>query len=202
MLSLKDKIMRRVRGYGRGKWVCTAKDFLGLGSRAAVDQALSRLAKNGELRRVGRGLYDLPRISAILKRPVPVNIDAAVAALARRDGVRVMPDGIVAASGLGLTNAVPAKAAYVTDGATRVIKIGGRSVYLRHAGSRHMSWHRRPGAPVAQALDWLGMQVASDPKTIDALSARLSPQIKRDLRDGVGLLPSWATSIVHKVASS
>ncbi len=56
MTGIADKIMKRVRAKGRGKWVCTPKDFLDLGSRAAVDQALSRLATSGDLRRVGRGL--------------------------------------------------------------------------------------------------------------------------------------------------
>ena len=64
MPALADRIMRRVRGHGRGKWVCTPKDFLDLGSRAAVDRALGRLARSGRLRRVARGLYDLPRYTA------------------------------------------------------------------------------------------------------------------------------------------
>ena len=109
MTGIADKIIRRVRAKGRGKWVCTPKDFLDIGSRAAVDQALSRLVKSGDLRRVGHGLYDLPRISGVLKRPAPVNIDSAVAAVARRDSVRIMNDGIASANQLGLTNAVPAK---------------------------------------------------------------------------------------------
>ena len=56
MTTIADKIMKRIRAKGRGKWVCTVRDFLELGGRAAVDQALSRLAKAGNLRRVGRGL--------------------------------------------------------------------------------------------------------------------------------------------------
>ena len=120
--------MKRVSAYGRGRWVCTPKDFLDLGSREAVDQALSRLVKACQLRRVGHGLYDMPRMSDVLKRPAPVNLDAAIAALARRDGVRIMPDGLAAANQLGLTNALPAKASYVTDGSSRTLKIDGRTV--------------------------------------------------------------------------
>ena len=110
MTGIADKIMQRVSVHNSGGWVCTPKDFLDLGSREAVDQALSRLAKAGRLRRVGHGLYDAPRISNVLNRTAPVNLDAAIAALARRDGVRIMPAGLVAANQLGLTNAVPAKA--------------------------------------------------------------------------------------------
>ena len=66
MTRLADRIMKRLRAHGRGRWVCTPKDFLDLGSREAVDQALSRLVRTGRLRRAGRGLYDLPRTSAVL----------------------------------------------------------------------------------------------------------------------------------------
>ncbi len=110
------------------------RDFLDLGGREAVDQALSRLTKAGRLRRVGHGLCDVPRLSEVLNGPAPVDLDAAIAALARRDGVRIMPDGLVAANQLGLTNAVPATATYVTDGHSRTLKIGGRTSQFRHAG--------------------------------------------------------------------
>ena len=188
-----------MRAHGRGKWVCTPKDFLDIGSRAAVDQALSRLVKAGQLRRVGRGLYDLPRISSALNRAAPANLDAAIAALARRDNIRVMPDGIVAANRLGLTNAVPAKADYVTDGTTRTVKIDGLTVRLRHARVNLMNWAGRPGAPVVQALHWLGPRAAGDPQTITILQQRLPDTVKRDLVRGTRTLPDWAVRIVGKV---
>ena len=119
MDSMADKIMNRVSDQPSQRWVCTPKDFLDLGSRQAVDQALSRLVKADQLRRVGHGLYDKPRFSNVLKRPAPVDLNAAVAALVRRDGIRIMPDGLVAANQLGLTNAVPAKVSFVTDGHSR-----------------------------------------------------------------------------------
>jgi hypothetical protein len=42
-----------------GVW--TPTDFLDLGSRNAMDQALSRMAAARDIRRITRGLYDLPR---------------------------------------------------------------------------------------------------------------------------------------------
>jgi hypothetical protein len=199
MMGLIGKIMRRVRAHGRGKWVCTPKDFLDLGNRAAVDQALSRLVKKGLLRRIGRGLYDFPRTSSVLNRPAPPNVDAAIDALVRRDNVQVMPDGIVAAHQLGLTNAVPAKTSYVTSGSTRTLKIGGRTVQFRHASQRLIAWVDRPGAPFVQALDWLGKNVASDPGMIDTLKLKLSDAMKQDLMQGIDLLPAWIASIVREI---
>ena len=201
MTGIADKIMQRVSVHDSGRWVCTPKDFLDLGSREAVDQALSRLVKAGRLRRVGHGLYDRPRISNVLNRPVPVDLDAAITALARRDGVRIMPDGLVAANQLGLTNAVPAKVSYVTDGYSRTLKIGGRTVRFRHAGPSVMRWAGRPAAPVVQALRWLGPRVAADGEIVSMLNRHLPDAVKLDLLHNSRDLPGWALPLARSIAS-
>ena len=201
MIPIAQKIMERVSEHDRGKWVFTPKDFLDLGSREAVDQALSRLVKASQLRRVGHGLYDMPRMSNVLRRPAPVDWDAAIAALARRDGIRVIPDGMVAANQLGLTNAVPAKTSYVTDGSTRTLKIDGRTVQFRHAGPSVMQWAGKPAAPVAQALRWLGPDNAADPQVVSTLKRHLPDDVKHDLMQNSGWLPGWALPLAQSVTA-
>lgn len=201
MIPVADRIVRRMSAHGRGRWVCTPKDLLDLGSREAVDQALSRLVKAGRLRRAGRGLYDLPRISSVLERPAPVDLEAAVAALARRDAMRIMPDGATAAHRLGLTNVVPARAGYVTDGATRTVAIDGRTIRLRHAGPRVMRWAGRPAAPVAQALCWLGPDAVRDLRVVLILKRNLSDGVKRDLLRNGRDLPGWMQPLVRDIAT-
>jgi len=201
MTPMADKIMKRVSAHDSGSWVCTPKDFLDLGSREAVDQALSRLVKAGELRRVGHGLYDMPRFSNVLNRPAPVDLDAVIAALARRDGVRIMTDGLVAANQLGLTNAVPAKVSFVTDGHSRTVKIDGRTIQFRHAGPSVMQWAGRPAAPVVQALRWLGPAAAADTRVLSTLSRHLPDDVKRDLLQNSRDLPGWALPLVRSITS-
>src|SRR3546814_9640215 len=60
MSAVADRIMKRVRGKGCG-WVFTPKQFVDFGTRGSVDMALSHLAHAGDIRRIGRGLYDYPR---------------------------------------------------------------------------------------------------------------------------------------------
>lgn len=199
MTSVASKIMKRVTVYPSRAWVWTPKDFLDLGSRGTVDQALSRLVQAGRLRRVGRALYDVPRISNVLKRPAPVDLDAAIAALARRDGVRIMPDGLVATNQLGLTNAVSAKISYVTDGHSRTLKIDGRTVQFRHAGPNVMRWAGRPAAPVVQALRWLGPDAAADERVASILIRRLPLDVKLDLLENSRNLPGWALPLARSI---
>lgn len=201
MTRMADKILKRVSAHGRGRWVCTPKDFLDLGSREAVDQALSRLVKASQLRRVGHGLYDMPRMSDVLKRPAPVDLDAAIAALARRDGVRIMPDGLAAANQLGLTNALPAKASYVTDGSSRTVKIDGRTVRFRHARPSVMQWAGKPSAPVVQALRWLGPEAAADAQVVSILNRHLPDEVKRDLFQNSRHLPGWALPLARSITA-
>lgn len=185
--------------HSSGKWVSTPKDFVGLGSREAVDQALTRLVKAGHLRRVGHGLYDRPRFSSLLNRPAPADIEVAVAALARRDGVRIMPDGLLSANQLGITNAVPAKACYITDGPSRALEIDGRTIHFKHVSPRVMKWTGRPSAPVVQALRWLGPDAAADKQVVTILNRNLPEDVKLDLLQNSRDLPGWALPIARSI---
>ena len=153
------------------------------------------------MRLVGRGLYDMPRFSKVLKRTAPVDLEAAIAALARRDGIRIMPDGLVAANHLGLTNAVPATVNFVTDGHSRTLKIDGRTVRFRHAGPSVMQWAGKPAAPVVQALRWLGPDAAADARVLSTLSRQLPEHVKRDLVHNERNLPGWALPLTRSITN-
>ena len=199
MKGIAKKIMKRMSAHSSGKWVSTPKDFVDLGSREAVDQALTRLVKAGHLRRVGHGLYDRPRFSSLLNRHAPADIEVAVAALARRDGVRIMPDGLLSANQLGITNAVPAKACYITDGPTRALEIDGRTIHFKHVSPRVMKWTGRPSAPVVQALRWLGPDAAADKQVVTILKRNLPEDVKLDLLQNSRDLPGWALPIARSI---
>jgi hypothetical protein len=203
MPSLADRVMRRARAHAAqgARLVFTPKDFLDLGSRAAVDQALSRLTKCGALRRVRNGLYDIPRVNPILKRPAAPDIDAVVDAIARRDDVTIVPNGMAAANRLGLTNAVSVKNVYLTDGPSRRVKVGNRVVHLKHAGPKQMSLKDRPAGDVVRALHWLGPKMAGDDAIIDALRRRLPPKVKLDLARAKPGLAGWTSKVTDQVAA-
>ncbi len=200
MPSIADQIMKRLSEQKTG-WVCTPKDFLDMGSRAAVDQALYRLVKAGQLRRVGRGLYDVPRMSNLLKRLAPADLYSAIAAVTRRDDARIMRSGSVYANLLGLTNQVPAKVIYDTDGTSRILNIAGFSVRFRHAPPSVMRWAGKPGAVVVQALRWLGPYASKDPDVIPILKRVLPDYVKLDLSQGIRYMPVWMRPIAYDVTN-
>ena len=93
MSAISDKIMRRVRAKGRG-WAFTPKDFIDFGTRGSVDMALSRLVKDGAIRRIGRGLYDYPRLHQKLGALSP-DMDRIAQAVSSQIGDKLVPSGSV-----------------------------------------------------------------------------------------------------------
>jgi Family of unknown function (DUF6088) len=193
MSGVADKIMNRVRGHGRGVRVYTPKDFLDLGSRAAVDQTLLRLCRAGTLRRVGRGLYDWPRHSPMLDQPAPASVDAVIDAVKRRANVKVVPGNLAAANALGLTHAVPTRPEYLASRHLGDVTIGNRTVTFRAAGSVLSPWLDTPAAVLVQALVWLHDNAGDRlDDAIPTLRKHASVDAKRALARGINKLPGWA----------
>jgi hypothetical protein len=195
--STADKIMRTVRRHGRGRRVYAYSDFASLGTRAAVDRTLARLAAAGELRRVARGLYDFPRRSKLLDAAAPPSIEAVVEAIARRDGETIISNHLVAANGLGLTTAVPVRPMFLTSGRSRTIKLGNRTIELRHAPAKLLRCSAEPERLAAQAILWLGKDAAlgAVPKLRESLTHRT---VER-LAETRARVPLWATRVIDRV---
>jgi hypothetical protein len=137
MLSIQDRMLYRIRAKGRG-WAFSAKDFLDLGGRKAIDVSLIRLTNRGDIRRLTRGLYDFPKIHPDLGMMSP-SIDSVAKLIARKTNSELKITGAEAANALGLTAQVPARIIYLTDGPTRKLKVGHQVIELRHASPRTMA---------------------------------------------------------------
>jgi len=151
-------------------------------------------------------------MSRALGRNAPADVHATVDAIARRDQAHVIPAGIVYANRLGLTNAVPAKLDYLTTGTAHVVKIGNRTIRLRHVASKHMPagspgvFDTLDAASVGYALRWLGKDaVAADDGhdvIVNILRRRLPDDVKHDLTGGGKRhIPNWAQPIVRRATS-
>src|ERR1700724_2602710 len=134
MRDLTLKVLKRSKAAGPGS-ALTPRVFDDLGNRAAVDQALSRLTKAGKIRRISRGVYDVPRHHPTLG-PLSPDPDAGARSIADPAGNRLHPTRARAANALGLSSQVPAQIIYLTDGSSRKIKVGNRIIQFRHAGPR------------------------------------------------------------------
>lgn len=180
-------------------------DFSQLGKRDAIDKTLQRMVRAGELRRVDRGLYDRPRLSGLTKRPTAPDYRAVTEAIARRDQLRLLVDGMTAANDLGLTDAVPARVTIHTDTRRRTIQLDNMTIEFKHTAPSRLYWAGRPAMRVVQALYWLKDTLPSDRAAIlKKLSKILADPahgaaIRQDLLDGFGMLPAWLQSLVREL---
>jgi len=182
----------------RSRSVFTPGDFLDLGSRLAVDQALHRLVKAGKLRRLARGLYDVPRVDPSLG-PLSPTIEAIVEALKGRDRIRLQASGAYAANLLGLSDQVPVKVVFLTDGPSRRLQVGGLVIVLKRTTPRNMTTAGRVSGLVIQALRHLGQRNV-DASIIQRLRSRLSATDKEQLLRDARFAPAWIAAIMKKVA--
>ena len=196
--SMQDKIVERLRRQGQGK-VFTPKDFLDLGSRESVDQALSRLAKAETVQRLGRGLYCYPKINKRLGIIISPDVDEIASALARQTGSRIAPSGAMAANRLGLSTQVPAKPVYLTDGRSRKVRIGNFLIAVKHVAPKELPVGNQISATVLQALRYLGKD-AIDSTVINRIRKALLPKYRSKLLLDSKYTTDWIADAVRKIA--
>jgi len=153
MPSLPKRIMEHASGLHEATPICPAA-LLHLGKRAAVDQALARLARAGQLMRICQGVYMRPVETRF--GPRPPRIGKALEALSELWGETIVPCGGSAANRLGLTTQNPVRVVYLTSGRSRRLQFGRVTVELRHAPRWQLAAPHRKAGEVIRALAWLG----------------------------------------------
>ena len=196
MQSIATRIKKEIFSKRRG-FVFTKSHFLDLGSRAAVAKALERLADSGALRRLTRGLYDYPEKHHALG-DVPANYERIAQALAGRDNLKIQPSGAYAANLLGLSEQVPAKIVFLTDGANRKMQVKNQQIVLKRTTPKNMATAGRVSGLVIQALRYLG-KTHADVKTIRILKKRLAKKDKLELMQDIRYAPAWMSPVFKQL---
>ena len=194
--STDNMVVSRIYGMKRG-WVFTSTHFLDVGSRSAVAKALERLADAGTIRRLARGLYDYPQKHSTLG-DLPANYERIAQALAGRDNLKIQPSGAYAANLLGLTDQVPARIVFLTDGPNRNVQIRNQQIILKRTTPRNMATAGKMSGRVIQALRFLGQSFVDD-KVVGKLKEKLSADDKRRLIADLRYAPAWIGKVARRL---
>lgn len=130
MSSLPKRIMAHAEKLPEATPLCPGA-LLHLGKRAAIDQALSRLARSGKLIRVCQEVY--MRLVETRFGWCGPSEQRAIKALSELWGETIVPCGGAAANCLGLTTQNPVRSVYLPSGPSRRLSFGALQVKLRHA---------------------------------------------------------------------
>lgn len=206
--SVKTLVMQRINSAPAGE-VWTPVDFLNLSTRDNVDKTLQRLLSKGVLRRIGRGLYDKPEINTLTGQPTTPDYRKVIDAVARRDQIRVLIDGITSANDLGLTNAVPGKVIVHTDSRVRPIQLGKLTITFKLTAASKLYWAGQPGMRIVQALYWLhdslGGTSKIDQQRIQTKLIRFlqnsqhGSETRDDLQKGLHVVPTWMQKWIREL---
>ncbi len=167
-------------------------------TRTAVDKALSRLVASGILRRLARGLYYRPHTHPVLGEILPP-VEAVMEALADRDHVKLQPFGGYAANLLRLSDQVPARVLFLTDGKPRKIRYGKRIIELRRATPRMMAAAGRTTGLLIAAFRYIGKTNITEER-VAHLRNLLSPEDRRRLLEDIALAPAWMHPFFRAIA--
>lgn len=194
MSLITEAILSAARALPEGG-LLSPKEFLHLGSRAAVDQALTRLTREGSLLRVGRGTYAAPVKGRFGSRPP--STEAVVQAIESLAGETIVASGAAEANALGLTTQTPTREIFITSGRTRKLQLGNRSIHLKHGTRLQLLLGRRPAGRAIRAVAWLGPEHGGS--ALRTLKAQLPPSEWEAMYASRAAMPSWMAHAVSQI---
>jgi hypothetical protein len=191
MQTVAEKILSEAKTLPEGALI-SAKEYLHLGSRAAVDQALKRLKERKELMSLFRGIYVRPIKTRFgMRAPAAEKVVERIAATRAET---VVAHGAAAANSLGLTTQVPTKLVYLTSGKNRSFKLGAQVVQLRHAPQWMLLPSHRAAGEAVRALAWIGERRAAEALTV--LRHKLPQSTVDELVAVRPALPEWLSKSI------
>jgi len=197
--SIDKAILRSIRSRPAAS-VFSLRHFADFGSQDAVRKALSRLVKAGKIRRIRRGLYDLPRSHPIIGQTGP-DIMATVRTLMDGSHAQWQFTGAYAANALGLSDQVPAKIIILTDGVPRQVALGKMQLVFRRAAPRNLLGAGTRTGLLIQALRYLkGSPDMS--KHVAKLKKDLDAGTKKNLAVLTDKLPAWMRPLAHQITGA
>lgn len=197
MNNLSEQILQYVMALPEGVPV-SAKSLLRLGTRAAVDQALSRLTRRHQLIRAGRGLYVAPVKTPFGERSP--SLEKTIKGLAHERNEAIASHGEAAANALGLTHQVPIRPIYLTTGRGRRITLGKQVVELRHAPRWQLTHAEYPAGEAIRALAWIGKENVGP--AIKLIWPKLPKEEREKIVSASSLFPMWLASQISQITSS
>jgi len=198
MNKVREQIEIRITDAGPG-YVFTRKDFQDIAPSGSIGQILSRMVKDGVIRQIGRGIFDFPNINPALGGQLSPDIDQAAKAIARKFRWSILPYGNLAANRLGLSQQVPAKLTYLSNGPTKEIKIDNRVIYFKHARPKEIYADSYISGLVVQALRYFGKDRVNN-EVISHLRQKLSHNEKTELLENIHHSTEWIYETVQKIA--
>ena len=128
-MIISKQIEQKIRALPKGT-LLLIDDFIEEYDYETARKILQRLTNDGQLMRLNRGIYYIPKKDDLLGIIKP-NAEQIAESIAKRDKARIIPTGSFALHKLGLTTQVPMNVVYLTDGSPRKIQVGNQKITFK-----------------------------------------------------------------------
>ena len=194
--QVENRIAEALKNYPKGS-VLFVDDFLDYGNPESVKKALLRLKEKEILVRLAHGIYLYPKVDKELGVLFPSTEEIAKA-IARRDKARIVLTGVQALNRLGLSTQIPMRVVYLTDGASRTVKVGKRTITFKKTSPKNLFVKGEISGLAIQALKTIG-QKKTDEKTIKKIQTILKNEKKENIIYDAKLSPAWINKVLMRV---
>ncbi len=193
--SVESEISRHLKRTQKGS-VFFTEDFLRYGTARAVSKALERLVEKQEITRLARGIYSRLVVDPFFGALRPAAEDIAIA-IAKRDKARIIPTGAMALNALGLSTQVPMKIVYLTDGSSRIVNVGKRTIKFKKVAAKSLAAKGSISSLVIQALKEIGKGNVIDKEKKMIIEHLLKEDVEK-LKHDISLAPEWIRIIMRE----
>lgn len=197
--SIENKILKSIKKCGRGTTIFSS-DFVRFGEQKTINKVLERMAKEGILLRISRGVYFYPKIDKKLGIGVLYpTLETIAEAIAKRDKARIVPTGLYALNRLGFSTQIPLNIQYLTDGSNRKLTLyNGATIEFKHTTPKNLAFNSYLAMLLTFAFKSLGKDHITDEvlaHTKELLAKDSSQNVKQDYK----LMPAWVSSILKSL---
>lgn len=195
--SYMEKIRERIMQAPDGS-VFVNSDFADITDTNTIKQIISRLIKEGTLRRIIRGVFEKPQYSKLLQEYVAADPNEIANALARCYHWTIAPCGDTALNKLGLSTQVTAVWSYISDGPYKTYEWDKTKIEFKHRTNKEITGLSPTTILVIQALKTLGKE-NTDSKVIRILSHRLNTEEKAALLREGSEATDWVYNVIREI---
>jgi len=189
-----QEVKEYIRGLGEGKSF-TARSLWHLAHADNVRQILSRMVQSGEITRLSRGLYVVPKVHPKVGATFP-SIREITELIAETTGETIGIHGAEAARMLQLTTQVPMRLIFHTTGYTRRIKVRSQTVLLKHVNPSKLVEAGTIAGTVISAFLYLGKKLVSE-NTVQKVKNQLSPEEFETVLKEIEHMPAWMANVFY-----
>lgn len=174
-------------------------EFRMLGTDDAIKMALSRLVKENTIERLANGVYYIPQYHHLIGRIKP-SLEMIANAIASRDHIQIKPTGMSALNKLGLSEQVPTRHVYITNGQPRTYHVEENEIHFKSASPKKLALKGPISSLIILAMDEMG-QTGFD----ETLASKIKGLLKKEdpilLENDMMLAPSWIAKELYSIIS-